>query len=259
MLFMIDSHAHLQDEKFNDIEKIINNAKNANVTKIICASSSISTSKKAVEIANRFKNVYATIGIHPEEAQEWNGDTLKTLEDLALNEKVVALGETGLDYYYEFCSREKQKESFISQIKLSNKLKLPLVIHTRNASGDTMDIIRKYRSYLNNGVVIHCYSMSLEILSEILNYGFYISLGGAITFKNARNLLDIARAVDLDKLMLETDCPYMAPEPFRGEVNEPKNIEYVAKKIAELKNISFEEVASKTTNNAIKFFRLKDK
>ena len=253
---MIDSHAHLQDEKFNNIEQIIQNATDAGVTKIVCASSSLKTSKQAVAIANKFNNVFATVGVHPEEANEWNEKTKKEIIDLAKNSKVVAIGETGLDYYYEFCSRDKQKECFIEHIMLANILKLPLVIHSRDACKDTIEIIRNNLDYLKNGVVIHCFNMSIEILKEILNYGFYISLGGAITFKNARNLLEIVRAVDIKQLMLETDCPYMSPEPFRGKINEPKNIEFVARKIAELKNMTIEEVKKITSENAEKFFKI---
>ena len=253
---MIDTHAHLQDEKFNNVEKIISNAKNSNVNKIVCASSSTKTSIQAVEIASKFDNVFATVGVHPEEASEWNEQTKDTIKKLAQNKKGVAIGEIGLDYYYEFCPKDKQKEVFLQQIYLANKLKLPIVVHTRDASGDTMQIIRQNLSLLKNGVVIHCYSMSLEILKEIMNFGFYISLGGAITFKNAKNLLEIVKLVNINQLMLETDCPYMSPEPYRGQINEPKNVEFVAKKIAQIKGLSYEDVAKITTENAERFFKI---
>ena len=253
---MIDTHAHLQDEKFNNVEKIISNAKNSNVNKIVCASSSTKTSIQAVEIVSKFDNVFATVGVHPEEASEWNEQTKDTIKKLAQNKKVVAIGEIGLDYYYEFCPKDKQKEVFLQQIYLANELKLPIVVHTRDASGDTMQIIRQNLSLLKNGVVIHCYSMSLEILKEIMNFGFYISLGGAITFKNAKNLLEIVKLVNINQLMLETDSPYMSPEPYRGQINEPKNVEFVAKKIAQIKGLSYEDVAKITTENAERFFKI---
>lgn len=253
---MIDSHSHLQDEKYTNVKEIIGNAKKSGVDKIVCSSSSLKASKKAVEIAKQYDNVYATVGVHPEEAGEWSEQTKAEIENLAKERKVVAIGETGLDYYYEFCSREQQKYVFLEHIKLADALKLPLVVHTRDSSGDTMQILRENLKYLKNGVVIHCFSMSVEILKEVLSYGFYISLGGAITFKNARGLLDIVREVDINKLMLETDCPYMAPEPYRGTINEPKNVEYVARKIAELKNMSEEEVKKITTKNAEEFFKI---
>lgn len=253
---MIDTHAHLQDKKYEDYNEIIFNAHKEGVEKIICASACLETSKKAVSIALEHENVYATVGVHPEEAGQWNETIRKEILSLAKNKKVVAIGEIGLDYYYEFCSREQQKKAFIEQIELANELGLPVVIHTRDASGDTLEIIRSNLKYLTNGVVIHCYSMSVEILKEILSYGFYISLGGAITFKNARGLLDIVKACPINRLMLETDCPYMSPEPFRGKRNEPKNVIYVATKIAELKNMSLSQVQKTTTENAINFFNL---
>ncbi len=253
---MIDSHAHLQDEKFNNVSNIICSAQQNGVNTIVCASSSIKTSKQAVEIASHNKMVFATIGIHPEEANEWNEQSINVLKQLAKNKKVVAIGETGLDYFYQFCSKEMQKQAFVGQIKLANELNLPLVVHSRDASKDTIDILKQNINLLKNGVVIHCFSMSLEILKEVEKLGFYISLGGAITFKNARGLLDIAKNVNLNMLMLETDSPYMSPEPFRGKVNEPKNVLYVAQKIAELKNTTLEEISIKTTQNAKKFFRI---
>lgn len=253
---MIDSHAHLQDEKFNNVSNIICSAQKNGVNTIVCASSSIKTSKMAVGLANQHQQVFATIGIHPEEAIEWSEQNINLLKQLAKNKKVVAIGETGLDYYYQFCSKEVQKQAFIGQIKLANELNLPLVVHSRDASKDTMDILKQHISLLKNGVVIHCFSMSLEILKEVEKLGFYISLGGAITFKNARGLLDIAKNVNLNRLMLETDSPYMSPEPFRGKVNEPKNVLYVAKKIAELKNTTLKEIDSITTQNTKNFFRI---
>lgn len=253
---MIDTHAHLQDEKYENVGQIIDNAQKAGVEKIVCASANLATSKNAVELANLYDNLYATVGIHPEDAGEWNSDAEKVLTSLAQNKKVVAIGEIGLDYHYEFYTRDEQKTAFVEQIKLANKLGLPVVIHTRDASGDTMQIIRDNLTLLTNGACIHCYSMSLEILKEIIGYGFVISLGGAITFKNARGLLDIARECPIENLMLETDSPYMSPEPYRGKCNEPKNVEFVARKIAELKNMSVSDVIQKTTKNSKKFFKI---
>jgi len=253
---MIDSHAHLQDEKYENVEEVVNNAKLEGIDKIICASSSVNASKRAVEIANKFENVYATIGIHPEEAGEWNEDTKELFKELAKNNKVKAIGEIGLDYHYEFFPRETQKQVFIEQIKFANELNLPIVIHSREASGDMLEIIREYKDMLVNKTTIHCYNMGVGILKEIVSYGFNISLGGAITFKNARGLLDVVRECPIENLMLETDAPYMSPEPFRGKLNEPAKVKYVAQKIAELKNISLEEVERITTQNALKFFRI---
>lgn len=251
---MIDTHAHLQDEKYDNVEQIVFNAQKVGIEKIVCASANLATSKQAVMLAQQYDCVFATVGVHPEDAGEWNDETKNQIINLAKENKVVAIGEIGLDYHYEFCTREQQKLAFVEQIEVANQLKMPVVIHTRDASGDTMQIIRENLHLLKNGVCIHCYSMSLEILKEILGYGFVISLGGAITFKNARGLLDIVKSCPIENLMLETDSPYMSPEPHRGERNEPKNVEFVAKKIAELKNLSLSTVIEKTTQNAKKFF-----
>lgn len=253
---MIDTHAHLQDEKYDNVEDIIANSKNAGVTKIICASSSVDASRRAVAIANSHDNIFATVGVHPEEAGDFCANIKKELKELAKGNKVVAIGEIGLDYHYEFCSREQQKYAFIEQLKLANELALPVVIHSRDATLDTLEILESHLSFLNNGVIIHCYSMGVEILKRVQKLGFYISLGGAITFKNARSLLDVVKEVDINRIMLETDSPYMSPEPFRGQVNEPKNVEYVARKIAEIKKMDFAKVVEITTNNAQMFFKI---
>lgn len=255
---MIDTHAHLQDEKMLPCDVVIENANKAGVNKIICSSSDIETSKKAVLIANNYECVYATVGVHPEEANTFNETSLKELEKLAEDKKVVAIGEIGLDYHYEFATRETQKSVFIKQINLANKLGLPIVVHTRDASGDTMEILRANLDKLKNGVCIHCFNMSLEILKEIMGYGFYISIGGIVTFNNAKNVLDIVKACDINRLMLETDSPYISPVPFRGGINEPKNVVYSAKKMAELREMLFEDFDKITTDNAMRFFNIKD-
>lgn len=253
---MIDTHAHLQDEKFNNVEQIIQNAHMAGVTQIVCASSSLKTSQMALKIANDHSNVFATVGIHPEEAGEFDQNAKQKLAKLAQNKKVVAIGEIGLDYHYEFCSREQQKFAFCEQIKLANELKLPVVVHTRDATAHTLEILKDNLSLLTHGVVIHCYSMGVEVLKQVQKWGFYISLGGAITFKNAKQLLDVVKQADINRVMLETDCPYMSPEPYRGQINEPKNVEFVAKKIAEVKGLTYQQVVKITTQNAQKFFNL---
>ena len=251
---MIDTHAHLQDEMIKDYKRTIKDANDAGVSKIVCASSNLENSKKAVDIANKFACVYATVGIHPEDANSYNSDSIMQLKQLAKNKKVVAIGEIGLDYYHEFASRDLQKEVFIKQIELANDLKLPVVLHTREASGDMIEILRKYKNKLCCGVCIHCFNMSLEILKEILNYGFYISIGGIVTFSNAKNVIEIVKNCDINRLMLETDTPYLSPVPLRGTINEPKNVVFSAKKIAEILNISLNELDEITTKNANQFF-----
>ena len=227
---MIDTHAHLQDDMVKDYKQAILSANSVGVNKIVCASSNIANSKDAINIANQFDCVYATVGIHPEDANTFNANSLNEIENLASNKKVVAIGEIGLDYYHEFASRELQKEIFIKQIELAYKLKLPIIIHTRDASGDMMDIIRKYKNFICYGACIHCFNMSQEILKEITGYGMYISIGGIVTFANASNVVKIVKNCDINKLMLETDTPYLSPVPLRGKVNEPKNVIITAKK-----------------------------
>lgn len=251
---MIDTHAHLQDEKIENVKDVIQNAKNAGVTKIVCASADITSSKKAIEIAEEYDGVYATVGVHPEEANSFSEETLRELEELAKNKKVVAIGEIGLDYFHEFASREKQKEIFVKQIELSHKLSLPVVVHAREATADTIQILTKNKHLLKNGVCIHCFSMSTEILKQVMLLGFYISIGGIVTFKNAKNMLDVARECDLDKLMLETDTPYLTPEPFRKYTNEPKYVPQILEKIANLRGINMQELEQITNQNAERFF-----
>lgn len=253
---MIDTHAHLQNLTDEELNIVLENAKQNGVNKIICASSGVLDSFKATLLAENNKGIFATVGVHPQDACFLTDDAIQKLRDYAKNNKAVAIGEIGLDYHYEGYDKDVQINAFLKQIDLAYDLGLPVVIHTRDASGDTMQIIRENLHKFKSGVCIHCYSMSQEILKEIIGYGFYISLGGTVTFKNAKNIQEIAKICPLDRIMLETDCPYMSPEPFRGKTNEPKNVMYVAQKIADLRGISVEEVKTQTTQNAIKFFNL---
>ena len=190
---MIDTHAHLQDEKLECLDNIIKNANLVGVNKIICSSGDLETSVNAVQIANKYSGVYATVGVHPEEANKFDDQTILKLKELATDKKVVAIGEIGLDYFHVFASKETQREVFEKQINLAYELKLPIVIHSREATGDMMEIIRANLNKLNSGVCFHCFNMSEEILKEINAYGFYISIGGIVTFKNANNILQIAK------------------------------------------------------------------
>ena len=256
---MVDTHAHLQDPKLQNVEEIVNGAQLAGVNKIVCASCDLETSKTAVEFANAFRGVYATIGYHPHEAKGFDESSINQLKELAQNKKVVAIGEIGLDYFYMFSSKECQKEVFLKQIDLANELKLPIVVHSREETADTLEILRNNRQKLQHGVCIHCFNMSLEILREITSYGFYISIGGIVTFKNANNILQVAKECPSDKFMLETDTPYLTPVPFRSKTNEPKYVVNTAQKIAEIRGLTLEEVDELTTQNANRFFGLGDK
>lgn len=254
---MIDTHAHLQDEKYTNIEELIQNARKEGVNTIICASSDLHTSMKAVDISNKYSEVYATIGVHPHDAKTYCEKVENELINLAKGEKIVAVGEIGLDYHYMYSSIDEQKLAFLKQIELANMLKLPIVVHSREATGDTVDILKSNLDKLKNGVCIHCFNMSVEILREITKWGFYISIGGIVTFKNANNIIDVIKECDINKLMLETDSPYLTPVPFRSKINEPKYVKITAEKIAEIKGISVEELDKITTKNAMQFFKIK--
>ena len=255
---LIDTHCHLNDEQLeNDTKDIIERAKEHNVKKLVCVGASLSSSVKAVEIANEYDNVFAVIGVHPDDANTFNDEILDKLKELAKNnKKVVAIGEIGLDYHFVQDNKEAQKQCFIKQIELANELDLPIVIHTRDAMGDTLDIVRKYKDKIKKGGIFHCFHGSKEVLCEINKMGFYVSYGGAITFNNANSLREIVKQTPLDKILTETDCPYMAPVPLRGTINEPKNIDLIFEKMCEIKNISKNELEKIIENNTKKIFNI---
>lgn len=251
---LFDSHAHLMDTRYNgEVEKIIKNARDNNVQYITNIGCDYKTSKLAVEEAEANQNIYATIGQYPGYCNDDEID-LGFLYELATSEKVVAVGEIGLDYHYEDTNKENQKKHFIRQIEIANDLKLPVAIHSRDADMDMLEILKKYK--IENGFVMHCFSSSVEVAKEILKLGGYISLSGTVTFKNARKLTEVAIIVPLDKLLIETDAPYLSPEPLRGSRNEPANVIVTAKKIAEIKDITLEEFAEQTVKNAKTFYKI---
>lgn len=264
----IDIHSHLNDEKLvNNIEEVISNAKNAEVEKIVCVGCDYASSLKAIELSEKFKNVYATIGLHPNNCFEFNEKMKNLILSSKTNSKIVAIGEIGLDYYdipyqlkevnlnvseQEFI--QKQKEVFIKQIELANKINLPIMIHMRDATEDTIKILENNRNILKNGGLLHCYNGSLETTEKIFKLGFYISLGGAITFKNSKIMPEVLKKIGLNRVCLETDSPYLSPEPFRGKINEPKNIPLVARKISEILNKNISEIEEITTKNCYTVF-----
>lgn len=252
----IDIHAHLYDEKFESVEEILKNANDYNVKKIICCGSCVENSKKSLEIANKFDNVFACVGVHPDDVGDFDEKTEEALKELAKSEKVKGIGEIGLDYNTSRVPKEKQKEAFIRQMKLAYNLKLPVVIHCREATGDMIEILKENKEFLKYGGVMHCFNKNSTVAKIFLELGLYLSIGGALTFPNTEKLKESVKNVPLEKLLLETDCPYMTPVPFRGRTNEPKNIVIVAEEIAKLKGISVEEVAKQTTKNANKVFNL---
>lgn len=257
---MIDVHAHLVDEQFEkDLPKVVARAVEDGVA-IISAGCCFSTSKTCVELSEKFESVFATVGIHPQDVDKFEEGDLAKIEKLAKGKKVVAIGEIGLDYHYfdgltkeEVSSnKQRQKELFVSQIEIANRLDLPVVVHCRDAMGDTIEILKN--NPLKKESLLHCYGGSVESARILMRLGFSFSFGGVSTFKNARNVQAVIKELPIEKIMLETDCPYLSPEPFRGRRNEPRNVVYVADLIAKIKGLSIEEVASKTTENAKRMF-----
>ena len=256
---LLDAHAHYNDEKFDtDREELLNGIYKSGITTIINAGYDIESSKKAIEIANKYEFIYATAGVSPNDIEDLPNDYLKQIEKMASNKKVIAIGEIGLDYYWNKENKDKQKEVFIEQIKLANKLQLPIVIHTREAIMDTIDILKNEVKCVNTGI-FHCCPFNIDLVREGLNLGYYISFCGPVTFKNSKNAETIVNAVPLEKMTIETDSPYLSPEPLRGTRNDSRNVKYIAQKIADIKGISVEEVAKQTYINAKKVFKIGDK
>ena len=198
--------------------------------------------------------VFCTLGVHPHEANKYSVDVENFIASNCDNDKVVAIGEIGLDYYYDFCDREVQKQTMISQIELANRLKLPIVFHIRDAMGDFMEYVRNNKDKFAYGAEIHSFSGSLEIAKELVEYGFYLGFNGIITFKNANKFLDVIKNIPLDNILVETDAPYLTPEPYRGKINEPKYTHLVVEKIAQLKGVSVQEVKTAVNKNAYNLF-----
>ncbi|MBP3255356.1 MAG: TatD family hydrolase [Clostridia bacterium] len=252
----IDAHSHYNDEQFDDdLDEVIKRTKNEGITKIICAGYDIHSSKKSIEISSKYDFIYSTCGISPNDVPEnlENIDELmKELETLAINKKIIAIGEIGLDYHWNTENKEIQKEFFIRQIELANKYDLPIQIHTREAVMDTIQILKEHP--VKRKGMFHCCPLNRELVKEALKLGFYISFAGTVTFKNSKNAEEIVNMVPLNRIITETDSPYLAPEPKRGTRNECMNVKHIVQKIADFKNISIEEVAEQTYNNVLDLF-----
>ena len=251
----IDTHSHIFDEAFSsDREEVINRIIESKISKVMIVGFSKETNKLALELALKYDFLYPTIGYHPSEANDINESDIVMLEELINTNKIYAIGECGLDYYWVSDNKDKQKWLFEQQIILSIKYNLPLVIHCRDAVSDVYEILKKYNGEVK--FVMHCYSGSVEMAREFIKLGGYISLGGPVTFKNAKTPKEVAVDVPLDKLMIETDCPYLSPMPFRGKRNEPAYVRYVLQEIANLKNMDVNELEEILDSNSIKFFKL---
>ena len=249
-----DTHVHLNSEQLNEnIELYIQNALNQKVQYMVCVGYDLASSQKAVKIASQYDFIYAAVGIGPNDCANTTQADLEIIEQLLTHEKVVALGEVGLDYYWDEVSSHKQKEIFKKQIELAKKYHKPLIIHARDAMNDTYEMLKAGQHY----GIMHCYSGSYEMAKRFIDIGFYISLAGPVTFKNAKVPKEVAKNIDINKLLIETDCPYLTPHPYRGKLNEPANVVYIAKEIAFQKDMSVEEVARITTFNAKNVFGIK--
>ncbi len=254
MMKLFDTHAHLDDGRFDeDRDSMISQCIEDGVSLILNAGSNIETSLKSVSLAKEYELIYASVGVHPHDAATMDDTSIDIIGELTSNPKVKAIGEIGLDYYYDFSPRDIQKKRFIEQIDLARQLKLPVIVHDRDSHGDVMDIFKKTR--INEvGGVLHSFSGSVEMARECLKMGLYISISGPVTFKNAVKTVEVVKEVPLDMLLIETDSPYLTPVPYRGKRNYPGYVRYVAEKIAELKGITVEEVAQKTLENGKRLF-----
>lgn len=246
---IIDTHAHL--DMLNDPKRAIEEALEAGVEKIIVPGVEPDTFEKVIKLADEYENVYAQVGVHPSEAQKFSDDTAGRMMELAAHKKVVAIGEIGLDYYWDKTFVDVQKKVFKTQIEIANALKLPVVVHDREAHGDTFEILEQMGA---KKVLLHCFSGSLEFAKRCVEKGWFIALGGVVTFKNAKKVRQVAKEIPLEHIMLETDTPYLTPHPYRGEENAPKYIVLSAKEIANLKDTALSEVERVTTANAQNFF-----
>ncbi|HBC95261.1 MAG TPA: hydrolase TatD [Clostridium sp.] len=245
---IFDAHAHYDDEQFDgDREKIIGELKDGNIVGVLNCGSSMEGSRNSVELAKKHDIFYAAVGIHPEYADKFDNNTVIELKELVKNKKVKAIGEIGLDYYCrENPPRSVQKSTFIKQMELAQELNLPVIIHDREAHKDTFDVIKQFKDVVGE---IHCFSGSVEFARECLKLGYYIGFTGVVTFKNAKKAVDVAREIPLNRILVETDCPYMTPVPFRGRRNRSEYIRFIMDKIAEIKNMDVKEISKITISN----------
>jgi len=247
---LVDTHAHLDFPDFNrDREQVIERAKNAGLKWIVSIGSGdgIKSAARSLALAKEYPFIYSTVGIHPHDAKIWSAEIGDEIVALAQKPRQVAIGEIGLDFTKEYSPRDSQEKAFWEQLEIAMELDLPAVIHSRNAYGEAMKIIKEAK--IRRGVM-HCYSSSPELAKKLVKMGFYISIPGVVTFRNARELLEVVTEISLDHLLIETDCPFLAPEPYRGKRNEPAYVRFVAEKISQIKGVDLELVAEKTTANA---------
>ena len=256
-----DTHSHYNDEKFDeDREEIIKSTYESGVTRFVCAGYNIESSQKAIEMSQKYEFIYSICGISPNDIPQSEQELWKDIAEITKivkenkTNKIVAIGEIGLDYYWNKENKELQKEAFIKQIDLANEMDMPIVIHSRDASIDTIDIIREH--LVRKAGIFHCCQFNQEMIRQALELGYYISFAGPVTFKNSKNALDVVKMIPLNRILIETDSPYLAPEPNRGKRNDSRNVKFIAQKIADFKEMTIEEIAKITYENANKIFRI---
>lgn len=252
---MIDTHAHLNDERiFAEIDRVIASMEEDNLSHIITVGFDRKSSEECFEISNKYPKIYSAVGIHPHDAKEAKSEDYERFATLCHNDKVVAIGEIGLDFYYDYSPRDIQEKVFLEQLELAHFLKMPTVIHLRDAYQVMLNLLKDNKNMLEYGAILHCYSGSKEMLKEYLKLGLYVSYGGSVTFKNAVDKPEIIKSTPLDRFVLETDCPYLTPVPLRGKTNFPKNVNIVKEKVAEILGKESDEIDEITTKNAKQFF-----
>lgn len=254
---IFDTHAHYDDERFDeDRDALLKSMKDAGIGNIVNIGANMASSQRSLDLAAEYDFMYAAVGVHPSDCAELDDEKIEKLKEMSSFPKCVAIGEIGLDYYWPEPEHDLQKKWFKRQIALAREVELPIIVHSRDAAADTVDILKSENAGELGGVV-HCFSYSKEVAEECVKMGFYIGIGGVLTFKNGRKMKEVAEAIPMESIILETDCPYLAPEPFRGKRNSSLYLPYVVSAMAQIKGISEEEVISITEANAREMYRLK--
>lgn len=246
----IDTHCHVFSEYYDNINEVVNQCKKNNVNRIIVNGCDINSNKEVLELVNKYDVIYGAIGFHPTELDDFKDEYFDFLENNISNPKIVAIGEIGLDYYYDNTDKDKQKEIFKRQLDIANKYNKPIIVHSRNSIQDTYNILKEYNLFGS----IHCFSGSVEMAREFIKIGYKLGIGGIITYKNAKNIREVVKNIDLSHILLETDSPYLTPVPYRGKSNSPEYIPLIANTIADIKNISINDVLEVTTASAEEIF-----
>ena len=251
----IDTHCHVFSEYYDNIDEVVNQCKKNNVNRIIVNGCDINSNKEVLELVNKYDVIYGAIGFHPTELDDFKDEYFEFLENNISNPKIVAIGEIGLDYYYDNTDKDKQKEIFKRQLDIANKYNKPIIVHSRNSIQDTYNILKEEADG-SFPIILHCYGYSLDMAKKFMELDVYFGIGGVVTFKNGKKLVSVVKEIPLNHLLLETDSPYLSPEPYRGQKNEPCNVIKIAEKIAEIKEIDVETVLKTTTETAIRQFDL---